>query len=459
MDSDDTIDETNGQGLRNLARRPHHEQILGYVIRVHCPGAGPDGMSDMTVVDHVKLFRNRPDLRFEHRIHEQILPAIRKAGGEVRWSDLFVLHSGYDHTPDGQARKKDRDIRLLHLDLAERPGHPFTLFNLGMTYADFGEHAKAAGYLEESLRASMVGDSHRRKAFALLAHSRSRIGDLQGALATCETGLTECPEDLELRFRLGVLLHEAGRLRDSVAAYEQVLAHRGERYFTSVDRGIGGFKARQNLAVIYGELGDSDRAEEAWRAVTKEAPEYRLGWRGYGEFLVRYRKIDEAAAVATQLIGNPRTAIEGHLLTGMVEDARGFADEARRAWEKAASMDSTDPEPLRHLGRIHFEAGKDDLAERVLRSLTAIASTDASAHHNLGSVLLRTGRNNEAVQAFQRSLGLRPDSIDTRMCLGYALRAIGDRAGAGRMWRSVLSTQPGHREAVDALEALHSFPG
>jgi len=458
MDSDDTIDEINGRGLRNLARGPHREQILGYVIRVHCPGAGPDGMNDLTVVDHVKLFRNRPDLRFEHRIHEQILPAIRRAGGEVEWSDLFVLHSGYDHSPNGQARKKDRDLRLLHLDLVERPGHPFTLFNLGMTYADFEEYAKAAGYLEESLSASLAGDSHRRKAFALLAHCRSRIGDLKGALATCEMGLSECPEDLELRFRLGVLLHEAGRFRESVAAYEEVLAHQGERYFTSVDRGIGGFKARQNLAVVYGELGDLDRAEEAWRAVTKEAPSYRLGWRGFGEFLVRRKKLDEAATIATQLIGNPRTAIEGHLLMGMVADARGHADEARNSWEKAASMDSTDPEPLRHLGRIHFESGKDDLAERALRHLITVDSKDASVHHNLGSVLLRTRRHNEAVAEFQRSLELRPDSIETRICLGYALRAIGDRLGAASIWRSVLTIQPGHREATDALASLGSFP-
>ena len=37
---------------------------------------GPGEFSE-AVVDHVKLFPNRPELRFEHRIHEQILPAIR----------------------------------------------------------------------------------------------------------------------------------------------------------------------------------------------------------------------------------------------------------------------------------------------------------------------------------------------------------------------------------------------
>src|SRR6185437_4559973 len=107
MDSDDTIDVANGEGLRNIVSGRHSAQVLGFVIRVHCPGAGPDGKSDLTVVDHVKLFRNRADLRFEHRIHEQILPSIRRAGGEICWTELFVVHSGYDHSPIGQERKKE----------------------------------------------------------------------------------------------------------------------------------------------------------------------------------------------------------------------------------------------------------------------------------------------------------------------------------------------------------------
>ena len=96
----------------------------------------------MTMVDHVKLFRNRPDLRFDHRIHEQILPAIRAAGGEVAWTDLYVVHSGSDQSPAGQAKKLERDLRILNLELAERPEHPFTLFNFGMT------HCHARGFLE-----------------------------------------------------------------------------------------------------------------------------------------------------------------------------------------------------------------------------------------------------------------------------------------------------------------------
>ena len=68
-------------------------------------------------------------------------------------------------------------------------------------------------------------------------------------------------------------------------AYRDVLANREERHFSSVDRGIFGFKARQNLAVVYTELGEAAAALEQWRLVVREVPGYRAGWRGLCQIL------------------------------------------------------------------------------------------------------------------------------------------------------------------------------
>jgi len=112
-------------------------------MQVHCPMRSGEGFGGLTVVDHIKLFRNHPRIRFEFRIHEQVLPSIRRLGGEVAWTDIFVDHSGSDQTEAGRRRKYECDLRILQLELAEKPDHPFVLFNLGMTHADMGEHATA----------------------------------------------------------------------------------------------------------------------------------------------------------------------------------------------------------------------------------------------------------------------------------------------------------------------------
>ena len=195
MDSDDTIPPHCGRGLRGLADGEVPSHVFGFIMQVHCPGAGEDGTPDfdVTMVDHVKLFRNRPDLRFEHRIHEQILPAIRAAGGEVAWTDLYVVHSGSDQSPAGQEKKRERDLRILNLELAERPEHPFTLFNLGMTYVHGSRFGEAIGYLRRGIERSGPGEPHLRKAFALLVYALMRLGRHEAAMEESQRGAGTVP--------------------------------------------------------------------------------------------------------------------------------------------------------------------------------------------------------------------------------------------------------------------------
>ncbi len=313
MDSDDTIPTECGRQLRSLIDGELDPALLGFVMQVHCPGAGEGGdrESDVTVVDHVKLFRNRPDLKFEGRIHEQILPAIRRAGGDVAWTDLYVVHSGSDPSPAAQERKRQRDLRILERELAERPEHPFTLFNLGMTFVDGARFAEAADYLRRSIARSGPEESHLRKAYALLLYAEMRLEDRERARETCRRARELFPQDAELRFREGVLLHDLGRLEEARRAYRDVLENREERHFTSVDRALTGFKARQNLAVVAADLGDLADAERQWRAVVREAPRYRTGWRGLGEILMRLGRFDEARALAEGLFQDDMTSHRG----------------------------------------------------------------------------------------------------------------------------------------------------
>ena len=325
MDSDDAILPACGAAARLVdCEIPPH--ILGFIMQVHCPGFGEDGGPDfdVTMVDHVKQFRNRPDLRFDHRIHEQILPAIRAAGGEVAWTDFYVVHSGSDQSPEGQAKKLERDLRILHVELAERPEHPFTLFNMGMTYCHASRYAEAVDYLRRGIARSGSGEPHLRKASALLAFALMRLGRHDEAMETLRRGRALFPRDTELRFREGVLLHELGHLHEARQAYLDVLNHGGdERHFSSVDRALTGFKARQNLAVVASDMGDLAEAERQWREVVREVPRYRQGWRGMGETMLRAGRFAELDSMAENLTTVAELRVEGMLIKSRAAKAQG----------------------------------------------------------------------------------------------------------------------------------------
>ena len=163
-------------------------------------------------------------------------------------------------------------------------------------------------------------------------------------------------------------------------------------------------------------------------------------------------------ATVTRLTASREFEAEALLLAGRLSEERGNFEGARNAYESARYADPRDIEPLQRLARLCFQSNEDNSAERAIRALLAITPEDASAHHNLGSVLLRTSRPSEAVLEFRRSLELRPGSIETRVCLGYGLRAAGDRRGAAETWQAVLASQPDNKEVAEALQSLDKLP-
>jgi hypothetical protein len=115
--------------------------------------SGPNGAGGETVVGHVRLFPIREDVRWSCRVHEQILPALKRAKVPVRWTDVTVRHTGY---PDRalRSRKLDRDAKILREELAERPHDPLVLFNPASIAIERQEWPEALDHLPHSLASS-----------------------------------------------------------------------------------------------------------------------------------------------------------------------------------------------------------------------------------------------------------------------------------------------------------------
>jgi tetratricopeptide (TPR) repeat protein len=87
LDADDRLDEENQGRLRTLFAGLRDENAA-YAMKCVCL---PDQSSQAaTVVDHIRLFRNHPQARWKYRVHEQILPAVRRLGGNASWSVTFA---------------------------------------------------------------------------------------------------------------------------------------------------------------------------------------------------------------------------------------------------------------------------------------------------------------------------------------------------------------------------------
>ncbi len=274
LDADDTLPLATGEAILDAVLSAP-DDVAAFVVPVRFADGGEHGGVQ---VDHVKVFRNLPGIAFEGRIHEQILRTLKDAAGQdakIVRLDAVVMHSGYDTSEEGQKRKRERDSKLLELDLAERPAHPFVLFNLGMTAHYTEEHAEAITWLERCLSASVPAESHVRKAYAMLGVSLERVGKPDDALTVWETGLTHCPGDPELHFQIAKLSSERGDLDRSREHYLATLNADIGGVYTSVDRGILGYKTMHNLATVEAQRGNHEGAMTWYLKAMECAPEFR----------------------------------------------------------------------------------------------------------------------------------------------------------------------------------------
>ncbi len=448
MDSDDTISQVDGRKLRDLMQSPDLRSKTAYVAQVRC---GSHQETGLTVVDHVKIIRNIPGICFEGRIHEQVLPSIRRLGGEVGWTDIVIDHSGADYSPEGQARKLERDLRILNKDLENRPGHPFVLFNLGMTHANAGEPTRATEFLTKCIEMSSTSESHLRKAYSLLVSTLNAMDRPTDAQRRCWEGLGRYPDDPELLFLSGTLAQRFDQLVEAEEAYTRILQRNRTRHFSSLDPGIVGHKCRQNLAVVLERMGRWEEAESYWRAIHADMPGYLDGWRGLVDNLLHQNKVQ---AVESLLAESDKTLIQGSafaITRAQLAANNGEHGEAKAILHAAIKQIPDDIEAHHALCKLLFEA-EDEGAEDALHCLAELDPSNGSVEHNLGLISLRREDYGEALKHFDRSIELRPLSAPTHYYKGIAYQNLGQLEHAQESWNEAIRIDPQYRDPRVAID-------
>jgi len=289
LDADDRVDPDEASKLGRLFGMLA-PGVRGYALTCRC--VAPAGETDVT---HVRLFPRHPKVRWQHRVHEQILPAIRALGGDVVFTDAVVRHVGYAD-PALRGRKLDRDLRLLEMERKELGDHPFTLFNLGCIHLEREDHPAALPLFETSLANSHVRDSIVRKLFANVARCRWHLGRRADAMAACRDGLGHYPHDDELLFLLAQYHQESREFAPAIRLYHDLVdGPREAAHFGSTATGLRGYRAMSNLALAYRDSGDLAQAECWFRHAVADFPGYVTGWVALGEVLAAQGRWGDAA--------------------------------------------------------------------------------------------------------------------------------------------------------------------
>jgi glycosyltransferase involved in cell wall biosynthesis/Flp pilus assembly protein TadD len=397
LDGDERLDEDNRRKLRGLFAGLQDENVA-YVMKqrsVTDPASGEAG-----VFEHARLFRNRPDVRWHYRVHEQILPALERSRSEQRFTDIVIEHAGYED-PALYRGKQERNLRLLQRQDAEEPNDSLTQFNLGLTCQVLGRTAEALGYWRRSLELAPPTVSWARKLYALLAGAHRDLGRQDEALTWCRTGLTHYPDDTELLFLEASLLSARGDLAGAEARLLRLLETPAPTYFAAgVDIGLRGYKARHNLGLIYRAQQRHAEAEAQWRAALAERPAYVPAALALGDLFLALDRRDEMDQVIRQLEALPQGRVAVAQLRAADHASRGDLAAARQILEEALAAAPRTPELLLQLSRVLLREGRHwTAAEKVLRDLLALNPNHYEARNNLTVLLRQQGRSADSPPA------------------------------------------------------------
>jgi len=387
MDADDRLDEDNRRRLRDLFATLGNE-VAGYMVRCSCRTNATTTAA--AYVDHVRLFRNHPQIRWRYRVHEQILPAVYEQGGRERWTDVVIHHLGYQDGPTRE-RKHHRNLRLLHMEQVERPNDPFVLFNIGWSYFELSRLPEGLLYLENSLRRSQPHQSITRKLYALLTRLHRRLGQPAEALEVCRKGRAVYPNDAELLYHEGLLLSERGDLPGAEACLTCLLEGQPESYFAiGIDAGLRGYQTRYNLGVIYRDQGKVDQAEAAWRAVLSERADHTAAWLGLAELWLAQERWGEVEEALGRLRADPERVVDAAVLQARLFAARRQFGEARRLLEETLASQPRSLWVRLVLSHVLLQEGRDwPAAERALRAVLELDPGHVQTLNNLKLLLQR----------------------------------------------------------------------
>ena len=418
MDADDTLPYSEGERLLRIALSLPKE-IAACTTAVQFL---EEGLGSGTRVVHVKLFRNKPGAKYVGRIHENVIESLHQYG-QTLVTDLYVLHSGYDSSPDGQSRKRERDWPLLWLDYEERPEHPFPRFNIGMTYHFTSEHEKAVEWLEKSIEVSNPDETQVRKTWALMGTSLQLLGRPEAAEAALRRGLEMVGPDPELYFQLGIALTTLGRLPEALAAYE-AMPETTQSHFYSLDVGILTFRRLHHTAGVRHAMEDYRGARADWLEALKVSPNYAPSILALFEAALAacdYRTAREASEALLRVIGPSAEWVEyrARLAEACGEPGGGAEFVMRLTQELPQAVG-----PRLVLARQLLNHQQVDAAVPHLQILEQQGVAEAAFF--LGVACLQRGDQASALRYTERAVQLDPGNAQSREQL-EKLRGLVDR--------------------------------
>jgi Flp pilus assembly protein TadD len=236
--------------------------------------------------------------------------------------------------------------------------------------------------------------------------------------------------DVDRLMMQGIELHLAGRSREAMDAYRQVIARRPDMAL-----------AYRRLAYIQWDLGAAADAIATLREATAKLgsdveTDIRLG-----TYLAEAGDAASAIPMLERATAADPCNSEAANALGIAYARSGRVSDAVATFERILQSDARDAYALTNIATIHLQRGDVAAAAAAFGRAVADGHGTSRAHAGLGVVASRQGREAEAVQHWRRAVELDPRNFDALFNLASTLIRL-DPARARPFAQQFVQTAP-----------------
>ncbi len=253
LDCDEELDQNTAPLLKEAIAQ---EDYVGYWLNcINIYHGRPHN-----IFQAFRLFRNRPQFRFESPIHEQILPSVLKYSSKEQIGRLAVSIYHYGYEPDAikQHNKILRNIRLLQKARKQYGDAGFVNYYLGVEYQRLGQWQTARQYFLKSLVNSSDDASYKPTLIKNIAQCCLKLDKPLQALKIIEQYLSRYPDYTDLVYLQGVVLLQLGQYQKALNCMNRclMLGPSPIKYLSTPD--IGNYLPKQFInSVVKGLIDEA----------------------------------------------------------------------------------------------------------------------------------------------------------------------------------------------------------
>jgi len=279
LDADDRIDDENRKKILEFKQHLCPEKDVGYLLRI--VNRVDKGINTSTL--QPRIFPNIHDIRFEGKIHEQILPCMERCGIRVENADIVIEHAGY-HDNKAVEEKAWRNLKILLSEPDQENWGASHLFRIAMSCYSLCDYAKCLEYIIMA-RQHHVNESWHKYSFIVAAECYARLKTPGKALQELSLAVQKYPQSGLLYYSLGYLCFKMEKIDEAISALEGANNLGIEIEIFPIPSDLG-----ERLPYHYGmalqKAGRGDDAVNAFRASLDVNPHYMPAIRALGMALL-----------------------------------------------------------------------------------------------------------------------------------------------------------------------------